>query len=303
MAWDDDEIRGPGGIRYGVWIPRDPNYVKKEAPKAPEPPKAPADDWIKIKVVDDQSGEVIPRVKLVLKTPDNSTEEHETRLSGLIESLGLQSGNCEVSCELKDATLENTLPFVGVGEKPIGQKGTNDSNSDSEAAIKPGTKYIAAVEEHKVKTGETLESIAKSIGITWQDLAKFNWGTDNSEEIHKHLHSIVGCTNKTADRKSYKLDDSDKPGIIYMPKQSNLPKFATNQVHVIRVRPVVQLTKLRVLHMRLHMSAKEAAALEEKFRLFSRDGTFEQEKTVADDCVEGDDFLDFEFSGVPVATP
>jgi hypothetical protein len=24
MSWDDDD-RGPGGIRYGVWIPRDPN--------------------------------------------------------------------------------------------------------------------------------------------------------------------------------------------------------------------------------------------------------------------------------------
>src|SRR4030042_5180042 len=93
----EDRFRGPCGSQYGVWIPRDPNYVKKQEQKAPEPPKAPANDWIKIKVVDDQSGEVIPKVILNLKTPDKSIDQHEKRLSGLIESLGLESGNCELS--------------------------------------------------------------------------------------------------------------------------------------------------------------------------------------------------------------
>jgi LysM repeat protein len=236
MAWDDNDIRGPGGIRYGVWIPRDPNYVKKEAPKAPEPPKALANDWIKIKVVDDQSGEVIPKVKLVLKTPDNSTEEHETRLSGLIESLGLQSGNCEVSCDLKDATKENKLSFVGVGEKPIGQKSSGTANQSAPAAPKPGTKYIASIEEHKVKTGETLESLAKSIGMTWQDLAKFNWGTTEKEKINKYLRWNVGCTKKPADGSNYIFDNSDDPGIVYLPKKWAKNGLPTNQAHIIRLQ-------------------------------------------------------------------
>jgi hypothetical protein len=90
----EDEFRGPGGIIYSRWIPRDPNYTKKkEPPKEPEPPKAPANDSIKIKVVDNQTGAVVPKVALELKTPDGSTEPHETRTAGIIESIGLQSGN------------------------------------------------------------------------------------------------------------------------------------------------------------------------------------------------------------------
>jgi hypothetical protein len=235
----EDRIRGPGGIRYGVWIPRDPSYVKKQELKAPELPKAPANDWIKIKVVDDQSGEVIPKVALKLKTPDNSTEEHETRLSGLIESLGLQSGNCELSCELKDATLDNTLSFVGVGDKPIGQKSAGEANQGSPATPNPGIKYIASVEEHKVKTSETPKSVASFAGMTWEALAKFNWGTDVPDEINKHLGDDVGCTKKTTDGKNYIFDDSDSPGIVFLPKKWRQSGLATNQVHVIRVQNVI----------------------------------------------------------------
>jgi hypothetical protein len=233
----DEDIRGPCGVQLGVWIPRDPNYVKKQEPAAPEPPKAPANDWIKIKVVDDQSGEVVPKVGLDLKTPDNSTEQHETRLSGLIESLGLQSGNCELSGDLNDLTIDNTLVFVGVGESPIGQQGASPFRPGKLPAPAPGSRYrIAIVEEHKVKTGETLKSIASSAGITWQALAKFNWGTDAAEEVNEHLRWIVGCTKKTADGKNYVFDNADSPGILYVPKKWKQGGLTTNQLHTIRVR-------------------------------------------------------------------
>jgi hypothetical protein len=248
--WDD---RGPGGIVYGLWIPRDPNYLKNRAKKAPESPKAPANDWIKIKVVEDQSGEVVPKVVFDLKTPNNSTEQHETRLSGMVESLGLESGNCELSGDFNDLTIDNTLVFVGVGDKPIGQQGGQQGARPCEPgklpAPTPGSKYrIATIEEHKVKTGETPRSIADVAGMTWQALAKFNWNTDNPDEINKHLEEDVGCTKKTADGKNFIFDDSDDPGIIYLPKkwtQANLP---TNQQHVIRVRfgPAKQLVEIRL---------------------------------------------------------
>jgi LysM repeat protein len=100
-----------------------------------------------------------------------------------------------VSCNLKDAMIENTLSFVGMGETPIGQKNGDESDSsDNDAPNKPGTKYIATIEKRKVKTGETLESIAGDAGMTQQALAKFNWGTDNPEEVNEHLHRRVGCT-------------------------------------------------------------------------------------------------------------
>jgi hypothetical protein len=296
---DDWEERfcGPCGIQYGVWIPRDPDTIKKkDEQKASEPPKAPANDWIKIKVVDDQSGEGIPKVVLDLKTPDNSTEQHETRLSGLIESLGLESGNCGLSDDLTDLTIDNSLVFVGIGDSPIGKQGASPFRPGKLPAPVPGSKYrIAIVDEHKVKTGETLKSIAASTGMTWQALAKFNWETDNPEEINKHLHWSVGCTKKTADGKNYILDDSDFPGIVYVPKKLNQRELATNQQHVIRVKHM-----LGDLYFRLCINPNEAKSSDDKFRLFSADNTYEQIKTIQNDTTPGDDYLDLAFTDVPI---
>jgi hypothetical protein len=188
-------------------------------------------------VVDDQSGMAIKKVDLELKTPDGNTEQHATRLSGEIESLGLQSGNCQVSSDLKDATVEKTLLFVGVGEKPIGQKSAGETKQSTTVAPKMGIKYIASIEEHKVKTGEMPNSIASSAGMTWQALAKFNWGSEDPDEVNEHLANDVGCTKKTADGKNYLFDDADQPGIIYIPKQWKYDGLDTGIVHTIRVKP------------------------------------------------------------------
>jgi hypothetical protein len=293
----EDKIRGPGGIRYGVWIPRDPDYIKKQEPQAPEPPKAPANDWIKIKVVDDQSGEVISKVVLDVKTPDNSTEQHETRLNGLIESLGLQSGNCELSADLRDLIIDNTLVFVGVGNNSIGQKGTSPFKTGKLPAPASGSKYrIATIEEHKVKTGEALKSIASSAGISWQALAKFNWGTEDRQEIEKHLHWWVGCTKKSADETNYLFDDSDDPGIIYVPKKWTQGGLATNQQHVVRVKHF-----LGQVCVRLDIDPNNAKSMDDKFRLFSTDNSFEQIKTIRDDVTPGDKYVDLIFTNVPRA--
>ena len=82
---------------------------------------------------------------------------------------------------------------------------------------------IVQVEAHKVKSGETLESVAKQAGLKWQDLAFFNWGTKAPAEINKQLEAAVGCTKKTADGQNFIFDDADSPGIIYIPKQWKLP--------------------------------------------------------------------------------
>ena len=190
-----------------------------------------------MKVVDDESGMTITGVSLDLKTPSGSDEQHKTRLSGLIESLGLQSGSCELSCDLRDLTIDNTLVFVGVGEVPIGKPGAGLSKSDKVSVPAAGKNYrVALVEEHKVKTGETLASLAQSVGMSEQDLANFNWKTKDPSDIEKHLANDVGCTKKSADGKKYILDDADEPGILYLPQKWTKGGLSTNQQHTIRVR-------------------------------------------------------------------
>jgi hypothetical protein len=289
MPWEDD-IRGPGGIKYGVWIPRDPNYIKKEAPKAPEPQKAPANDWIKVKVVDDKTGEVVPRVVLTLKTPKNTTEEHETRLSGIVESLGLPSGNCELLCDINNLTFENTLLFVGVGERPIG---TSDSLKIPPAPS--GTKYcIAKVTERKGRRGDTLKSIAAGAGMTFEALAKFNFGTDDPVDVNKHLHWTVGCHKTASDGESYFFNGDEVPGIIYIPEKTITTDLATNQLHTVRARPI-----LGEFCIRMNINPNDAKNSDKKFRLFSADNSIEQIKTIKDDAESGDDYVDLVFKNLP----
>lgn len=99
------------------------------------------------------------------------------------------------------------------------------------------------VEEHKVSSVETLQSIAGDCGMSWQELAQFNWNTSSPPEINRNLAEVVGCTKKTKNGKNYIFDDSDEPGILYVPvkdwKQSGLAVDCTHTIRVLRVRNLI----------------------------------------------------------------
>ncbi len=99
----------------------------------------------------------------------------------------------------------------------------------------PDFKLLKA-KQYKVKDGDTLDSIAKANGTTWQQLGKFNWGTDSPDEINKYLRARVGCTKKTQDGKNYQFSSNDNPGIIYIPEKAPEKQLATNSTHVITVK-------------------------------------------------------------------
>ena len=95
---------------------------------------------------------------------------------------------------------------------------------------------IAELQEHKVKSGESLNQIATDNGLTWQELAEFNWGTATPDVINEHLRDDVGCTKKTRDGYNYIFDDSDDPGLLYIPKTWQQTGLVTEQQHTIRVK-------------------------------------------------------------------
>lgn len=72
--------------------------------------------WIKIKVVDDETGEPVSGVMLTIKKTDSKMTTRNTRADGTIEIDQMISGSCELSCDLEGASLEDTLACVSVGD-------------------------------------------------------------------------------------------------------------------------------------------------------------------------------------------
>src|SRR6266851_4252821 len=89
--------------------------------------------------------------------------------------------------------------------------------------------------EHKVKTNETLDRLAKKQGITWQQLAQFNWGTSQPKQINECLHEFVGCKHKTKNGKNYFFTSIDSPGLVNIPVKSPHYKLETGKTHRIQV--------------------------------------------------------------------
>ncbi len=69
---------------------------------------------------------------------------------------------------------------------------------------------------YKVQDGDSIKSIADALGMTWQELARLNWGTDVPEEINWYLVHYVGCTKKAGEH-NYAFTSKDNPGILWLP--------------------------------------------------------------------------------------
>lgn len=105
---------------------------------------------------------------------------------------------------------------------------------------------VPIYEEHRVKTGESLESIAGQYGLTWQDLARFNFGTDEPNEVNRCLHAYTGCRQRTKDRKNYVFTDDDKPGLLYIPKPKLELKVDTGSSYLVRLVSPVLYSRVEV---------------------------------------------------------
>jgi hypothetical protein len=96
--------------------------------------------------------------------------------------------------------------------------------------------YLVKAREYKVQDGDSLDNIAVNAGITWQELAKFNWGTDKPKEINKMLQARVGCTSRTTDGLNYIFTSQDDPGIIYIPEDAAPQSLPVNQIKNVSIK-------------------------------------------------------------------
>ena len=100
--------------------------------------------------------------------------------------------------------------------------------------------------EHRVKTGESLSSLAETHGCSWQQIAMYNFGTAAPDEVNRFLYDIVGCTKRTKDRKNYIFTDADVPGIIYILKTPTPLSLSTGQTHRVVVKRPILYSRVEV---------------------------------------------------------
>jgi len=181
--------------------------------------------WIRFKVVEDATGTPIAGVTMFVTDPRGVEAEYTTRADGTIELHDVDPGVCAVRCERSGARVTQTLDFVTMGT--VAGAGVGSTGS---------AWRILEIEEHKVQSGESIDSLARGIGMSWQDLSLFNWGTSVPAEINEHLVNDVGCTTLCPDGVNYAFSSSDTPGIMYLPREWSREGLATTQEHVIRVR-------------------------------------------------------------------
>ncbi len=248
------EILARGGLKLGqaihparyrgIWhtTPRSIEDALFEQPALKESPPAPANGWIKIRIVDDETNRPAMGIGLDIKFPDGYESHYPVGVTGNIEVRAIASGRCDISCNFSDVYIEDCFKFVKVGENSAEQKGVQrqdqraaDTQDDYKA--QKGS-HLLDIEEHKVKDGETLESLAKQNDLTWQQLAYFNYGTKDLAKVNLFVANMVGSSKMTEDGKTYVFQSSDDPGIVYIPKRWSLANLDTDSIHTIRVKKV-----------------------------------------------------------------
>ena len=255
----------------------------EEEPVAPVRPPQEEKSFLRVRFVEDGTSEPIRGVRAVVTLPDGSKGEFDSQTDGAIEVHDLDPGTCDVKTVLDYdvARVSNTISYVTMGTTP-----TEESDLDAKySARRIDARFIANVEKHKVATGESIDSLARANGLTWQELSKFNWGTDVPDEINKRLRDEVGCTKKTADGYNYMFDDSDEPGILYIPKPWEASGLATDTTHTVRSNVLRALGNRWVLVERLFYSDNETPYANMEYELTLPSGTVLTGKTDAEGYV------------------
>ena len=224
-------VRLPPHEPWLFYLPEEKKNEEQESEQDAKPTS-----WIRLKVVDDINDQPVMRARFDCNLPDGSKTIAATR-SGQWEMSEIESGQVSLGCEFDGASLENTLAFVGMGDEATGEEEKHPDFPEPFRQPLPGS-YIAKIEPHKVKTGEAREDLAAKANMSWESLAQFNWAQTDPKQVEQCLALFVGCSQKDQDG-NHVFDDSDEPGIIYIPTPWQQSGLDTDREHTIRVRRIV----------------------------------------------------------------
>ena len=183
--------------------------------------------FLSVRLVADASDESISGVKLIAEFPNRSKKEATTDRGGRIDIDFDGYGPATLTSSIKGAKLNDTLVYVRTAATP-------SPNAKDLGDAELNGKAIASIAEYRVRTGDTLDLIAKGYGITKDDLTLFNFGTTDADEVDRRLFFEVGCKRNAATKRVEMSADS-KPGIVYIPKPLRLPGMSLNKLHIVRL--------------------------------------------------------------------
>lgn len=190
---------------------------------------------IRIVVVEDKTWKPISGVTLNVTLPNGVERLGTSGSDGSIEHWNVPQGSCGLASAIDGCALATSFEVVALdhGEPP--------SPMDEEP-IKGAEKrrFAVAIRRHRVTRGDSLESVAHAFGLTWQQLAQFNFGTSNPTDVSRHLRVDLGCRRRIKDPKSHVFDDADDPGLLYAPAAWARIGLATDRTYTLRLRiPVI----------------------------------------------------------------
>jgi hypothetical protein len=95
---------------------------------------------------------------------------------------------------------------------------------------------------HRVKNGESWQSLAGQYGFSAEEIIYANFATLVPEEVNWYLRQYVGCTQPTRDGKNWMFSSGARPGIIQIPPKTYIfppeiiigtppPRYYTVNVH------------------------------------------------------------------------
>jgi hypothetical protein len=204
---------------------------------------------ISYQVVDDATGEPVPDLALLITLPDGNEQERRTDKEGTIRFDGIRPGRCSVRGDRRDRDLLHVLVYSGMGLQPVGHHAHGESEAWERPTIQKLKKKlvrtprgkatgITAVLRHRVRTGDTLASIAKRYELEADALTKFNFGTTDPDEVQRLLVREVGSRHRNLATGEVVLSDQDRPGIVYVPQPFRAEGQMTDNDYVIRVHQV-----------------------------------------------------------------
>ncbi len=95
--------------------------------------------------------------------------------------------------------------------------------------------------EYTPQDGDTLQKIAlreteAGNKLTWQELAKFNWGTDKTDEVNEFLRDELGCYVRDDANNFVISGDLEPEGKLLIPVRFEKSGLATKKTYVLRVK-------------------------------------------------------------------
>jgi LysM repeat protein len=201
--------------------------------KAPVPEVAPQQisASFALLAVENESDLPVSDLKLILKLPGAGDQQQATDAAGRIQVHGVSGPSAAVSSKVSGATFEKSWAYVKLDAAFGGTKGKGKRSASGEFAIR--------VVAYRVRTGDTLESIAKAHRISADDLTKFNWGTTDRKQVDAFLSLMVGCTERGPDG-HYRFDDQDSPGTLLVPQPIDVGGLSLDETHVMRLHKLHQ---------------------------------------------------------------